>query len=118
MSANDAHRVVTIIVASHAPGLVLFMASSISNTENEEPTVPQTCYLRLDHKRDYGVVVNLRSPSALSRPQYSSVQAWPSSVQERSESPITAQLLSLQRPRPPPVHPLRNLLQRLQPPSL
>src|SRR4029450_556569 len=111
---QNGHRKVLIGV-SRNPRYVLFMACSISSAENEGPTASETCYLRRDHKRDYGMVVNLRSPSARFRPQYSSVQAWSSSIQKRCESPITAQLLSLQRPRPPSVHPLRNLLQCLQP---
>src|SRR5262245_2320377 len=48
------------------------MVSGISRTENEEPTGSETCYLGRDHRRDYGMVFNLRSPSAGSRPQCSS----------------------------------------------
>ena len=56
------------------------MASSISSTENGKPPVSEICYLRRDHMRDYGMAFNLRRPSASSRPQSSSVQAYPCSV--------------------------------------
>ena len=101
--------------------------------ENEEPAALEICYLRRDHKRDYGMVFILRCPFAGSRAQCSASQAWPSCVQKRFASrahcssaqawpscfqkgcapPITTQLLSLQRSWPPSVYSLRNLLQHL-----
>jgi len=90
------------------------------------PRACEACGRHRDRNRDCDVVCARRCPSPRFQPQppsvqarssiqarSSSVQARSSSVQRRCASPIIAKLSSLQRARPPPVCPLRNILQHL-----